>query len=215
MIPPFGHDADEVRRRADDLLNAPPYVDGPPGPVRRFLTLLADRVATFLAEVFANATFARALPWILAVIGVVVITVVVVRLTRGATLDRAVAEVPRVDRQRSAADWTADADAAQAAGQWRDAVRYRYLALVTALHDDGHVEEVPGRTVRELDREVAGRVPPLAADVARAGARFEEVVFGGRPAERADAEVIRAAVDAVERGGSGTRRGTGATVTGS
>jgi hypothetical protein len=208
VITPFGHDPDAVRRRADELLNAPPYVDGPPGPVRRALGLLGDRVAAFIAGLFADATFANVLPWVLVVIGVIVVVIVAVRLTRGATLDRAVAQVPRVDRQRTAADWSADADAAASDGQWRDAVRYRYLALVTALHDGGHVEELPGRTVRELDREVADRAPALAGVVTRAGERFEEVVFGGRPADRADAEVIRDAVDAVTRGGGAGRRGT-------
>ena len=206
MIPPFGHDPAAVRDRADELLNAPPYVDGPPGPVRRALGLLGDRVAAFLAELFADATFANLLPWILVVLGTIVVVIVVVRLTRGATLDRSVAEVPRVDRQRTAADWSTDADAAEADGQWRAAVRFRYLALVTALHDDGHVEELPGRTVRELDREVAAAAPALAEDVARAGIRFEEVVFGGRPAGRADADVIRAAVAAVTEA---SRRGGG------
>jgi hypothetical protein len=211
VIPPYGHDADAVRRRAEELLNAPPYVDGPPGPVRRALTLLGDRVAAWLASAFANATFASLLPWILVVIGAIIVIVVVVRLTRGASLDRSVAQVPRVDRQRTAADWSGDADAAEADGRWRDAVRYRYLAVVTALHDQGHVEELPGRTVRELDREVAAQVPELAAAVARAGERFEEVVYGGRPAERGDLDAVRAALDAVtgarRAGGRGAGRG--------
>jgi hypothetical protein len=208
VIPPYGHDADAVRRRAEELLNAPPYVDGPPGPVRRVLAWLGDRVAAWLAGLFADATFATVLPWALVVVGAAIVVIVAIRLTRGATLDRSVAEVPRVDRHRTAADWAADADAAEAAGRLRDAIRYRYLAVVTALHDQDRIEELPGRTVRELDREVALRAPELAETVARAGSRFEEVVYGGRAARREDLEALRGTLDAVtgaRRVGAGDR----------
>lgn len=203
---PLGHDAGEVRRRAEDLLSHPPFTDGPPGPVRRALRAFGDALAQFLGDLFGDSLASGLLPWVVVVLGVIVVGWLVWRITRGLAVDRTIAVVPTEATSRSAGDWHADADAARARGDLREALRCRYGALVATLLAGGVLEDVPGRTVRELDREIARAVPAIADDVVDAGRAFEAAIYGRlevddlalqvvtRAAARADAALGRRTV---------------------
>jgi hypothetical protein len=82
------------------------------------------------------------------------------------------------------------AERAAARGDHADAVRERLRAVVRELEARGVVEPRPGRTADEVALE-AGRVLPPLAEPLRAGARlFDEVWYGGRPADASSYAVL-------------------------
>ena len=70
--------------------------------------------------------------------------------------------------------------------------------MVTLL-ERGLIDDVPGRTIRELDRELSVAAPAIADAFAAAGARVEHVVFGAEQATHQDLEVAAAALAAASR----------------
>jgi hypothetical protein len=206
---PLGHDAGEVRSRAEELLSRAPFADRPPGPIRRILRFVGDAVAGFLAEVFGGLPGAGALPWILVALGTGVVAWLVWRITRGLSADRSIAEVPADTAGRTPADWHADAEAAEARGELREALRCRYAALVATLLDRGTLEDVPGRTVHELDVELATAMPGVAGEVAEAGERFDAAIYGHVEVTPQDLAVVtrasRLVADRPERARAGVQ----------
>jgi hypothetical protein len=190
---PLGHDPADVRSRAEELLSRPPFGESPPGPLRRLLSHLGDTLAGFLRELFGGVLGTGLLPWVLVVLGVAMVSWLVWRITRGLSADRSIAEVPADGVGRSPADWHADADAAEARGERREALRCRYGAMVASLLTTGVLEDVPGRTVRELDDEIAQAMPTIADDVAAAGERFDAVIYGHLEVTDQDLEVVATA----------------------
>jgi hypothetical protein len=201
VLPPSVHDPADVRERASDLLSRPPFADEQPGPIGRLLRVLGDLVADLLARLLAALGGGSFVGWVVVVVGTLLLLAVAWRLTRGMTADRAVPVVPPAAAGRSAADWHAAADAAEATGDRREALRCRYAALVATLVEVGLLDDVPGRTVGELDRQIAGSAPALAATVVDAGERFERVLYGRQPVAVDDLEVVRAAAERVGASG--------------
>jgi hypothetical protein len=201
---PLGHDPGEVRSRARELLSRPPFTDQSPGPVRRLLRYLGDLVAGLLGEVLDGVFATGLLPWVLVVLGIALVSWLVWRITRGLSADRSVAEVPAESVSRSAADWNADADEALARGDRREALRLRYAAMVASLLAEGTIEDVPGRTVRELDTEVARADARIADRVAAAGEHFDAVVYGRYEVTDGALEVVADAARAAAGGPSRT-----------
>jgi hypothetical protein len=195
---PLRHEAPELRSRAEDLLSRPPYVAEEPGLMERALTWLGDLIAQVLRIITDGIAATGTLgAWAIVAIGTAILAVVVWRLTRGAPLDRHAPVVPAGTRPRTAASWRAEAADHEAAGRGRDAVRCWYAALVVSLAEQGTIEDVPGRTVRELDAEVARVAPELHPEVTAAGDRFEAVVYGAQSATDEDLDVVKAAVNAI------------------
>jgi hypothetical protein len=195
VLPPVAHDPADVRERATDLLSRPPFVDERPGPVGRFLRTLGDLVADVLARLLATLGSGTLVGWVVVVVGTLLLAAVVWRLTRGMTADRSIPVVAPTVAGRTAADWQAAAVAAEEAGDRREALRCRYAALVATLVETGLLEDVPGRTVGELDREVDRNAPALAPVVTDAGERFERVFYGRRSVGTDDLEVVAAAAE--------------------
>jgi Domain of unknown function (DUF4129) len=104
--------------------------------------------------------------------------VLVARFSRGLTPSPEVAAVVPGGRRRTAAEWRAEAEARERVGAWREAVRFRYRALVADLAARGLVEEVPGRTAGEYRREVGRTAPAAAPDFAGATELFEVAWYG-------------------------------------
>lgn len=201
------HDPDALRRRAEEVLQAPPYLEQQPGPVTRAVRQVLDTVAGWIESLLTDATVAGLLPWLLVLAGLAVLTVVVLRLTRGLAVDRSVAQVPVTAVGRAAAEWDGDAEAALERGELREAVRLAYAGVVRHLGEAGLLEDEPGRTVRELDAALAARSVDGAVEVAAAGDRFEQVIYGGRAASREDVEVVVRAREAVLAGRTRPRGG--------
>ncbi len=205
------HDPARVRERAADLLSRPPYREEPEGLLERLVGSVREWVADLLDTVVGAIAADAITAWLVIVAGVLLLLLVVWRGTRGLTLDRAVdAPASGEGDGRPASEWHAEADAQERAGDHAQAVRCRYVALVTALVEQGVVEEVPGRTVGELDRELASVAPTLAPDVATAGRIFAEVVYGRAAATHEQTARLRELSRVVTSGAGRGRRVVGA-----
>jgi hypothetical protein len=117
--------------------------------------------------------------------------VLLVRLARGTGRARrpapAVAGLAAPADAAGAGDWLARARALERAGEWREALRWRYRALVHHLVASGVLDEVPGRTSGEHRILVAAAVPRAAGDFDAASRLFELAWFGRRPTGPAEA----------------------------
>ena len=205
------HEPARVRERAADLLSRPPYREEPEGLLERLVGAVrewaADALDTILGAVAADATIA----WLVIAIGVAILLLVVWRSTRGLSLDRAVdPQLPGEGDGRPASAWHAEADQHEGTGDHAQAVRCRYVAVVTTLVEQGIVEEVPGRTVGELDRELGLAAPTIATDVAAAGRIFAEVVYGRAEATPEQAARLRELSRSVTAATGARRRVVGA-----
>lgn len=204
----LAHDPAQLRDRADELLSRPPFAQDE-GFLAALWRTLREWAATALDRILGPLASSATAGWIVVALGVAVVLVVAWRASRGLTLDQATPAVrPAGVRGRSAAEWHELAGEHQRRGQHDEAVRARYHALVTGLAERGVVEEVPGRTVGELDRELRVVAPDLAPAVVRAGALFEQVYYGARPARAEQSTQLASLVAEVERrtAGRGARR---------
>jgi len=96
---------------------------------------------------------------------------------------------------RDAADWRAEAERFEAAGEWREAMRARYRELVRALIDEGVLDEVPGRTTGEFRSEFAAAKPAKAHVFGALTELFESVWYGGRDTDASDNQRFRTLAD--------------------
>lgn len=189
------HDPARLRELARELLSRPPYTAGrQDGLLARVFAAIRDVVAEVLSLVLRGLTGSTTVAWLVVVVGTTVLAVVVWRATRGTRRETSRPEAVVPDSARSAADWMAEADAALAAGRRTDAVRCLYAALVARLVEAGDIEERAGRTVRELDAELARRDPDLARPVAQAGRCFEAVCYGGEAVRDEDLTTLHGAL---------------------
>ncbi len=194
------HDPERVREIARSIVTEPPYRAGPPGPLRRAFQRILDVVGDVLGNALGTVATVPGVAWVLAGLGLVALALVVWRATRGVTLGRGDhAAVPEAASERPATAWAADADRLAAAGDLEGALRARYVAAVVTLIEQGAIEDVPGRTIRELDAELATLAPSLQPVLARAGERVEAVVFGDQPAAASDLDLAAEALDAARR----------------
>lgn len=99
----------------------------------------------------------------------------------------------------TAAQHRAAAGQSAADGRWADAVRERLRALVRELESRGVLDAQPGRTAGEVARDGGAALPDLAGDLQHAASVFEQVWYGGRPADRASYDVLVAVDDKVAR----------------
>lgn len=92
----------------------------------------------------------------------------------------------------SAAELRRRAEAALAEGRLEDAVVDGYRALALRQVERGRIDDVPGATAGEVGRALAAADPASADGVLGAARLFDEVLYGERPATRAQAEGVLA-----------------------
>ena len=181
--------ADQANEAADRILARREFGTG-----ETWLTRARDWVVERIGALFDQILGADG-GGVLAVLVAFVLTALAVflavRFTRGLRHDPAPA-APAAPRLRPAVDWRADAEANEAAGDWRAALRCRYRALVADLAARGLVEEVPGRTAGEYRREIEVNVPASARDFDGATTLFEAAWYGNRPTGPDEAQRFRA-----------------------
>ena len=196
------HDPARLRELAEDLLSRPPYTEHEPTLLERALELMGELLDAVLGPVLSAVGGSSVIAWLVAVVGLLALGAVVFVATRRLTSGRGAVPMAPPTRGRTAADWHADADAHAAAGELREALRCRYIAVIAALAEQDVLEDVAGRTVRELDAEVARAAPGLAEPVAAAGQRLERVVYGGAAVAADDLAVVNEAARQVGVGRS-------------
>lgn len=143
----------------------------------RIYTDVVGAIDRFLARLLTNHGLSL-LGFIVAGALTVMALVVAARFARRARMDPGDEPGARRLTHRPAVEWDAEASRHEAAGEWTDALRCRYRALVAELGRRGVVDEVPGRTAGEYSRQVADRLPTSSGPFRLASDIFEEAWYG-------------------------------------
>jgi hypothetical protein len=186
-------DRETAREAAERELRRREYAEAQPSLVTRVVGRVLREVGELLARAAEAAPGGRL--GLLALLVLVALLVAVV-LRRVGPLARA-ARPPTLFA--GSAVLTADehrvrAQAAAEQGRWAEAVRERLRAVVRELEAREALDPRPGRTASEVARDGGAAVPEVAADLVRAAALFDEVWYGGRPAD-ASSYAVLVAVD--------------------
>jgi Domain of unknown function (DUF4129) len=179
-----------VREAADRILARPEFDDDRRSLLERARDWVLERLDDLLGEL-AGGGGGELVGWTVVVALTLAAVLFAVRFTRGSRRDPGIAAGRPVVARRTAADWRAEADAHEAAGRWRPALRCRYRALVAELAARGLVEEVPGRTTGEYRRQVDVALPEVAPAFDGATSLFEGAWYGGRDPGADDAARLR------------------------
>lgn len=197
-LAPSGVEPSEIRRLTEQVLAQPRYDAAEPGIVTRLWTWILDRTAELIARLAAGD-------------GGTIVGVVILVLAVGATAFLAVRLLLRVRRDpgaaapagiegRSAEDWRELARRAEAAGDWAEALRCSYRALLADLVAAGVTDEVAGRTARDYLRDISAAAPAAEEPMTWATEAFEAAWYDRRPVDASDLEAMRRAGERVRRG---------------
>jgi hypothetical protein len=96
-----------------------------------------------------------------------------------------------VTEGKDASDWRSEAEQLEAGGQWREAMRARYRELVRTLIEERVLEDLPGRTTGEYQREFIAARPDGAVAFSALTELFEAVWYGGNDTDAADNQRFR------------------------
>ena len=196
LLPPSEHDPEEVRDEIARILSQPEYRE-PPRPIfQRIMDWLSERAAELIADILGGGR-AVVIGWVISVVVAVVVLYLLIRFVMALRADPARREAAMADPRRPPEDWAAEAERFEATGEWRQALRCRYRALVAQLAARGLVEEVPGRTAGEYRVEVAENLPSASQPFAAATLMFEEAWYGGADVDEVRHAQFRAAASEV------------------
>jgi hypothetical protein len=181
---------DDAREAARRELSRPAYDEARPPLVYRVLQWVIDKLQTLLGE--AAATVPGGTPGLvllLLLLGLLVFLIVLKVRPSAARAGRP-AELFGGGQVLTAEHHRRLADTAAADGRWADAVRERLRAIARELEQRGVLDARPGRTADELAREAGGAVPEVRAPLLKAATVFDEVWYGGRPADASSYAVM-------------------------
>lgn len=185
--PPLDPSTDEARRWLLDELARPGYRTEL-SPVERFKEWLAE----VLAGLGGPGAPAFLLPVVLAVLFAAVALVImrVVRRDPRGGRDRGAAVL--TETGVSAQEYAARARSALAAGDASAALLDAFRGIVAGAVERTLLVDFPGRTAHEAVEDLAPLFPTSAAALRRAGVAFDEVRYGDRSADEADAGAVLA-----------------------
>ncbi|WP_410653526.1 DUF4129 domain-containing protein [Amycolatopsis sp. cmx-4-54] len=181
---PVDIDRDTARLRAAEELSGEAYEAARPSWLSEAFNWVVEKLLRFL-ETIDSAVPGGIFAVVLLVV-VLIVVVVVVRLKSGPLATAAKSGRAVFAGQRKASgEHRKAAEEAASRGDFDDAVRERFRALVRSLEERALLDEKSGRTADEAALE-AGRLLPDVAAPLRAGARlFDDVHYGGIPATEA------------------------------
>jgi len=189
-LPAPTRDPQQVHRTVNEVLSRPEFRPAARSLLDRVWAWLLGILGELLAMLTATAAGSIA-GLVLFAVMVLLIVLLTTRLVRGMSRSPEVAAAVVSPPRRSAADWRAEAGAHERDGEWRQAVRCRYRALVADLASRGVVEELAGRTSGEYRGEVGRNLPGAAEAFAGATALFERAWYGRRPTGAAESARFR------------------------
>ena len=193
---------EEVVQRMDEILARPEFRQ----PGKPLLQRILEEIERRIGDVFEALTSggrASLVAWAIVVALAAAIAFMAARFARSVGRDPVVKQTTGASEPvRPAVAWRSEAEAHEANGRWRDAVRCRYRALVADLASRGVVEEIPGRTSGEYRGLVASTRPAAAGDFSSASDVFDRAWYGGIPAGPDDAARLRSLEDRVLTGTS-------------
>lgn len=179
-----------LRRRAAEILDDPRFQgSGVPRPLQKPIEWLGDRIEPVIDWINDRGTSTPGGPlvlWLLLSTAVLLAAGTVTGTTirrRALAIERRRAEA--VPATENPAVLERAADEAEREGNFERAVRLRFRAGLLQLDRRRVLTYRPSLTTGEVARAIHA---PAFADV---GGRFDEIAYGGRPAERDDAEAAR------------------------
>lgn len=200
-LPPLEPPADAVRQSAEEILSRPEFEQPAPTLWDRIQQAINDAIEALVDSVFGAGRNGVVALLVLALVAAA-IGFLIFRLVRSSgTFQRDEARSGvSIEPLRPASDWDAMARAHAEAGEWRDAIRCRYRALVARLAAADVVDEIPGRTAGEYRLEVRSRRPEAAEPFGGATDLFERVWYGaGDATAEGEAVLVERAGETLER----------------
>jgi hypothetical protein len=189
-LPAPTRDPEQVRRVVREVLSRPEFRPPERALFQRALDFLLELVGRLLGAL-AGGGAGSVVGLVLLALVLLGVGLVVVRFSRGISRSPELAAAAPAVPRRGAADWRAEAEAHERAGDWRQGIRCRYRALVADLAARGLLEEVPGRTAGEYRGEVSRSLPAAAADFAGVTELFERAWYGRRATGAQEAGRVR------------------------
>lgn len=207
-IPPLEEDPQRVRDLADEITARGEYQPAPKSWVERFFGWIGDRIVDVLEFLFdrgapdvVNQDGGASIGewWVYLFLGVVA-AVALWLLWRSyfRHLGGRDKELPEVEVSTAASDdsevgdWRDRARDYEAQGDYRNALRCRYRAVVADLVDRKVLYPTPGRTAGEHRFDVSEKKPVAAPEFDEVSDLFEETWYGGRNADAADTQRVAA-----------------------
>ncbi|MFC3451843.1 DUF4129 domain-containing protein [Amycolatopsis speibonae] len=178
---PVDIDRDTARLRAAEELSGSAYQNAKPSWLSEAFNWVLEKLLSFLDTV--NSAVPGGIFAVLLLIVVLVVLVVVIRLRSGPLATSAKSGRAVFAGQRKASgEHRKAAEEAASRGDFDDAVRERFRAVVRSLEERALLDEKSGRTADEAANEAGLLLPDVAVPL-RAGARlFDDVHYGGIPA---------------------------------
>ncbi|MFD2471253.1 DUF4129 domain-containing protein [Amycolatopsis silviterrae] len=194
---PVDIDRDPARLRAIQELTDPGYAAARPGFLEQVWQWLGERIS----ELFNALSGVPGGPLgLVLVLGLVIVLIVVVRLRVG-KVGRAAKSSGQVfgGRRKTADEYRKAAGEAAARGDFADAVRDRFRALVRGMEERALLDVRSGRTADEAVADAGKFLPELAGDLTAAARLFDDVHYGGRPGTEAGYRALSDLDDRVRR----------------
>jgi hypothetical protein len=195
-LPPNEHDPTEVRDAADDILSGADYDRADPEWLDEVWEWILERLNDLFGRIeipgLGSGGGSSGISWLLMVVGAGLLIWLIVRYRRFRVPKGEEPESTVVlDPHRSADDWRSEAQRLEAAGQWREAIRAEYRALVGDLVDADLLPDIPGRTAGEYRLDVHRDLPELADPFDAATELFEPVWYSDLVPTRAGLDLMR------------------------
>jgi len=215
---------EEANRRADEIVAGARFQDPPKSIVDRILEWIVEQLDKIqIPGIGAGAGGgSQVIVWIF-IAALVLLAVFLVSRTR---LSRRMGPgdpdfLVDAEVTRSELEWLVEAERFEAAGQWKQALRCRFRALVRTMIERGVVRDIPGRTTGEYRVEVGRHAPGVATAFAGASELFDRAWYGDEPTGAAESSRFRTLADEIVLGldvdaaapvaaGAGAGTGTGA-----
>lgn len=198
QLPEPEHDPEEVRREADAILAGEEYRP----PEKSIFTRILDWIAEKLGELLGGqpqpgGSGGRSIgAWVVLAVLVGLAALIAWRFARTTRRTSRQGDEEAFDIEltalRTPAGWAGEAERFEAAGEWKEALRARFRALLADLLDRGTIDDLPGRTTGEYRVLVRRRAPGAAAAFAGACDLFDRAWYGNLPTGSAENARLRA-----------------------
>lgn len=181
---------EDARDAAREELARQLYQDAQPPLLLRALGWIVQAFGDLVGS--ASGRVGGGLPGALgfAVLLLLVVAVVLVRLGPVRARRAGGRAVFDGDEPLTAQEHRSAAEAHAANGAYAEAVRERLRAIVRELEARAVLDPRPGRTAGEVARDAGAAVPALGDPLGRAALVFDQVWYGGRPADQAAYDVL-------------------------
>jgi hypothetical protein len=171
---------DRARQEARDILSRPEYQE----PPKTWADSVKEWLGERLGDLFRNVNGGAGGPimWVILAVLVGALLFFLFRIRGGFRWREKQVEDPlfvtELEAARSPVEWLSEAERLEASGEWKQALRCRYRALLGHLIDEGIVRDIPGRTSGEFRVETSRRAPHVAASFSAASALFDAAWYG-------------------------------------